>query len=194
MAVSEGTSTYCPKKHMSKTGQTQSLTNGSMVGTEHSLIMNSTTDGLLLIEGDLADATRIMEALTKPGQPHIEWVKSLSEGLHRLKQNGVVAILLNLFLPDSRGIDTFHKTLAAAGNIPILVLCGANNETIGRQAVEEGAHDFLLKDHLDSYSLTRAVSSMFERGKTADAMFVEKERAEVTLNSIGDAVLSTDID
>lgn len=154
--------------------------------TEH------TTNGLLLIEGELADATKIMEALTKPGQPHIEWVKSLAEGLQRLKQHGIVGILLNLFLPDSRGIDTFDKTLAAAGGIPILVLCGASNESIGTMAVERGAHDFLLKDHLDNYSLSRAVAGMFERGLTADAIFVEKERAEVTLNSIGDAVLSTD--
>ena len=157
-------------------------------------MMDMTNDGLLLIDGDLADATKVMEALTRPGQPHVEWVKSLSEGLQRLKQQGIAGILVNLFLPDSRGIDTFDKTLAAAGNIPILVLCGANNESIGKLAVEKGAHDFLLKDHLDPYSLTRAVSGMFEHGKTADALFVEKERAEVTLNSIGDAVLSTDIE
>jgi diguanylate cyclase (GGDEF)-like protein/PAS domain S-box-containing protein len=164
-----------------------------MVATEHSQMADNTTNGLLLIEGEVADATRIMEALTKPGQPHIEWVQSLAEGLQRLKQNGISAILLNLFLPDSRGIDTFDKAFAAATGIPILALCGANNESIGRMAVERGAHDFLLKDHLDTYSLTRAVSGMIERGTIADALFVEKERAEVTLNSIGDAVLSTDI-
>jgi diguanylate cyclase (GGDEF)-like protein/PAS domain S-box-containing protein len=154
---------------------------------------DNTTNGLLLIEGDLADATKVMEALTKPGQPHIEWVQSLAEGLQRLKQHGISAILLNLFLPDSRGIDTFDKVFAAATGIPILALCGANNESIGKLAVERGAHDFLLKDHLDGYSLTRAVSGMIERGTNADALFVEKERAEVTLNSIGDAVLSTNI-
>jgi diguanylate cyclase (GGDEF)-like protein/PAS domain S-box-containing protein len=160
---------------------------------ESSQIMDNATNGLLLIEGDLADATKVLEALTKPGQPHVEWVKTLSEGLQRLKQSGISGILLNLYLPDSRGIDTFDQAYAAAGGIPILVLCGANNENIGKLAVEHGAHDFLLKDHLDNYSLTRAVTGMFERGTIADALFVEKERAEVTLNSIGDAVLSTDI-
>lgn len=164
-----------------------------MVTAEYCHMTEHTTNGLLLIEGELADATKIMDALTKPGQPHIEWVKSLAEGLQRLKQSGIVGILLNLFLPDSRGIDTFVQTLAVAGNIPILVLCGASNESIGKLAVERGAHDFLLKDHLDNYSLTRAVAGMFERAITEDALFVEKERAEVTLNSIGDAVLSTDI-
>ena len=155
--------------------------------------MANMTNGLLLIEGDVTDATRIMEALTKRGEPHIEWVQSLAEGLQRLKQKGISAILLNLFLPDGRGIDTFDKVFAAASEIPILAICGANNESVGKLAVERGAHDFLLKDHLDAYSLTRAVSGMIERRTNADALFVEKERAEVTLNSIGDAVLSTDI-
>ena len=131
-----------------------------MTCMESSQIMDNTTNGLLLIEGDLADATKVLEALTKPGQPHIEWVKSLSEGLQRLKQSGIAGILLNLYLPDSRGIDTFDQANAAAGGIPILVLCGTNNENVGKVAVEHGAHDFLLKDHLDSYSLTRAVAGM----------------------------------
>ena len=77
-------------------------------------MMDNMTNGLLLIEGEVADATRIMEALTKRGQPHIEWVQSLADGLQRLKQHGIAGILLNLFLPDSRGIDTFDKAFAAA--------------------------------------------------------------------------------
>ena len=35
---------------------------------------------------------------------------------------------------------------------------------------------------------------MAERRTAAEALFTEKERAQVTLNSIGDAVLSTDMD
>jgi diguanylate cyclase (GGDEF)-like protein/PAS domain S-box-containing protein len=120
-------------------------------------------------------------------------VRSLSEGLQRLEQPGIAAILLNLFLPDSQGIETFDTTHAAAGHIPILALCGENNVDTCRLAIEHGADDFLPNDHLDSYSLTRAVRGMLERSMKDDALFVEKGRAEVTLNSIGDAVLSTDL-
>src|SRR5206468_7850805 len=70
---------------------------------------------------------------------------------------------------------------------------GANNEDTCRLAVERGAHDFLPKNHLDSHSLTRAVRSLLERSANENALFVEKGRAESTLNSIGDAVLSTDL-
>src|SRR6266446_2803903 len=59
--------------------------------------------------------------------------------------------------------------------------------------VGRGAQDYLLPDHLDSYSLTRALRNAIERKAVEDALYVEKERALVTLNSIGDAVLCTDI-
>jgi diguanylate cyclase (GGDEF)-like protein/PAS domain S-box-containing protein len=156
-------------------------------------IKDEASNRLLLIEGDPADGAKVLEALTRQGRPPVEWVKSLSAGLQCLEQPGIVAILLNLFLPDSVGIDTYEKTLAAAPHIPILVLCGADQEHIARLAVEHGADDFLLKDHFDSYSLTRAMRSMLDHNATDDALFVEKERAEVTLNSIGDGVLSTDV-
>ncbi len=88
-----------------------------------------TGDGLLLIEGDLVDAKQVLGALTGQGQPHVEWVKCLSDGLQRLREPGIGAILLNLFLPDSAGIETFDKARAAAGQIPILVLCATTMKT-----------------------------------------------------------------
>jgi diguanylate cyclase (GGDEF)-like protein/PAS domain S-box-containing protein len=59
--------------------------------------------------------------------------------------------------------------------------------------VKRGAQDYLLKTRLDSYSLTRALHSVIARKAVEDALFLENERAQVTLNSIGDAVISTDI-
>jgi diguanylate cyclase (GGDEF)-like protein/PAS domain S-box-containing protein len=101
-------------------------------------------------------------------------------------------VLLDLFLPDSRGIETFDKIFAAAPQIPILVLIASDDEGVAKLAVQRGAQDFLLKGRLDNYWLPKALRSMVERAANGDALFKEKERAEVTLNSIGDAVMSTD--
>jgi diguanylate cyclase (GGDEF)-like protein/PAS domain S-box-containing protein len=59
--------------------------------------------------------------------------------------------------------------------------------------VGRGAQDYVLPGHLDSYSLPRALHNAIERKVVEDALYVERERALVTLNSIGDAVLCTDI-
>jgi diguanylate cyclase (GGDEF)-like protein/PAS domain S-box-containing protein len=148
---------------------------------------------ILLIENDPAIADEIRAALAGAGSGSfdLEWVRQLSEGLARLNKKGIAAVLLNLSLPDSHGIETFDKLLAAAPDVPILIL-GNGNEAIAKEAVGRGAQDYLLPGHLD-YSLPRALRNAIERKAVDDALYLEKERAVVTLNSIGDAVLCTDI-
>jgi diguanylate cyclase (GGDEF)-like protein/PAS domain S-box-containing protein len=149
-------------------------------------------EGVLFIGGDSMEATRILDALAVDGQPRIERARSLADGLTRLLEPGVTSILLTLTLPDSRGIDTFDRIAAAAGPIPILVLCGVEDESSGRLAVARGADDFVLADHFDRYSLTRAVAALGGQAAADHTRFDDTELARVTLNSIGDAVVCTD--
>ena len=150
---------------------------------------------ILLIEGDPAAADAIRAALTAAGSGSfdVEWVRQLSEGLERLSKRGIAAVLLALSLPDSQGIETFDKVFSAAPDVPILILGGNVPEALAKEAVGRGAQDYLLPNYLDSYSLARALRNAIERKAVEDALYVEKERAVVTLNSIGDAVLCTDI-
>ena len=150
---------------------------------------------ILLIENDPAAANDIRTALTVAAGSSfdVEWVRQLSDGLERLSEKGIAAVLLELSLPDSQGLQTFDKLFTAAPDIPILILGGTANEALAKEAVGRGAQDYLLPGHLDSYSLPRALRNAIERKAVEDALYVEKERALVTLNSIGDAVLCTDI-
>jgi diguanylate cyclase (GGDEF)-like protein/PAS domain S-box-containing protein len=151
---------------------------------------------ILLIQNDPAAAEEIRLALTVAGAGSfdVEWVHQLSEGLQLLKKEKIAAVLLQLSLPDSLGIETFDKLFTAAPDVPILILGGDDqNEALAEEALGRGAQDYLLPGHLDSYSLPRALRNAIERKAIEDALFVEKERAVVTLNSIGDAVLCTDI-
>ena len=157
--------------------------------------VNDFHNKLLLIEGDPADAKVIQAALAdvRYGPFDVESVRQLSDAYERLGKEGIGAVLVDLFLPDSQGIETFNKLLLAAPHVPILVLSGPGDEDIAMQALQRGAQDYLLKGELTSHSLSRALRNMIERKAVEEALFIEKERAQVTLNSIGDAVLSTDI-
>ena len=150
---------------------------------------------ILLIDNDPAVAEQIRMALVESGRCSfsLEWVRQLSEGLVRLKKKGIAAVLLELSLPDGMGIETFDKLYAAAPDVPILILSESGHEALAVQAVERGAHDYLPPDHLDSYSLTRALRNAIQSTDAEDALYVEKDRSLVTLNSIGDAVLCTDM-
>lgn len=156
---------------------------------------------ILLIQEDPTDAKSVREALLNPrdGSFQVQWVKRCSEGLEQLAMermqttDGTAAIVVDLFLPDSHGIETFDQLFHAARQIPILVLSALRHEDLARLAVQRGAHDYLLKERLDGHVLPKALRSMIERTANAEALFEEKERAQVTLNSIGDAVMSSDV-
>ena len=149
-------------------------------------------DCVLLIENDPADASVIREILAT-GPIEVEWVRKLSDGLERLSRTGIGAVMLNLLLPDSQGIATFDKIFAAVPHIPILILSDSQYEDLGTLSIQRGAQDYVLKSHLDRYWLPRALRNIIERKILTEALFLEKERAQVMLNSIGDAVLSTDV-
>jgi CheY-like chemotaxis protein len=148
---------------------------------------------ILQIENDPATADQIRAALAGAGNGSfdVEWVCQLSVGLARLSKKEIAAILLELSWPDSHGIETFDKLFTAAPDVPILILGGNVNEALAKEAVGRGAQDHPLPAHLDD-SLPRALRNAIERKAVEDALCVEKERA-VALNSIGDAVLCTDI-
>jgi diguanylate cyclase (GGDEF)-like protein/PAS domain S-box-containing protein len=148
---------------------------------------------VLLIQSDAAAAKTVVGALNRSSDEpfHVEWVKRCSEGLKRL--DGMEAILLDLHLPDSQGIETFDRLFRAAPSIPIMLLIDPQHEKTARLAVQCGAQDYLFKDRLDAYLLPKALGTMIERAAYAESLFEERERAQVTLNSIGDAVVSTDV-
>jgi diguanylate cyclase (GGDEF)-like protein/PAS domain S-box-containing protein len=153
---------------------------------------------ILLIQGD-ADAAKAVGAVlcgAGNGLYAFESAGSCAEGLAILGRDGqapVAGVLLDLRLPDSSGIETFDRVFGAAPQTPILVLCATADEALARLAVQRGAQDYLLKERIDDYLLPKAVDSMIERAVNAEALFVEQERARVTLDSIGDAVLSIDV-
>src|ERR1700724_2109117 len=96
---------------------------------------------ILLIENDPVGADKIQAALagTSSGSFDVEWVGELSEGLARLSKGGIDAVLLELSLPDSHGIETFDKLFIAAPDVPILILGDNANEALAKHAIGRGA-------------------------------------------------------
>ena len=66
-----------------------------------------------------------------------------------------------------------------APQIPILVFCAERDEGVAKLAVQRGAPDYLLKAHLDGYWVPKALHSVIERAANAEALFEEKERAQM---------------
>ncbi len=120
---------------------------------------------LLLIEDNPGDVRLIREALKEGDRTEfeLECTDLLSKGLERLSKGGIDAVLLDLSLPDSLGVDTFFKVQAQARELPIVILTGLEDETTAMKTVKDGAQDYLFKGRLDGQLLERSLRYAIER-------------------------------
>ena len=151
---------------------------------------------VLLVEDNPADARSLREMLDKGGSHETELthVKRLTEAETYLAQHAVEIILLDLGLPDAQGLEAVRRLRAAAHRVPLVVLTGLEDESVTEEALQEGAQGCLIKGQIDAPGLFRALRHAIDRKFMEEALFEQKERAQVTLDSIGDAVICTDIE
>ena len=149
--------------------------------------MNNQSITVLLFEDDSADASLVQNALAGSEESlfHVEWVTQLSDALERLSREIFEAVLLDLSLLDSQGIEALEQLSQAAPNALILVLSLARDEEIAREAVqrERGAYDYLIKEHIDAYWFQRALRYVIEHKAARKAL----RRSEVSFRAMSDA-------
>src|ERR1700722_15209362 len=146
---------------------------------------------LLLVEDNPGDARLLREMFSGKGAHNTELthVECMSEAEKHLANRVVDIILLDLGLPDAQGLGAVRRAHAAAPGVPLVVLTGLDDESLAEQAIHEGAQDHLIKGQVDARGLLRALRYAIDRKAMEEALFVEKERAQVTLKCIGDAVI-----
>ena len=114
---------------------------------------------VLVIEDDAADFEIVAHNLDKNDIVRLQTIraKRLSEGLQRLAEERIHIVLLDLELPDSRGVDTIRELRKFAPDLPIVVLTGIDDQSIAYEAVREGAQDYLVKGQFDGDLLIRSM-------------------------------------
>ncbi|HEY5486474.1 MAG TPA: PAS domain-containing protein [Candidatus Limnocylindrales bacterium] len=117
---------------------------------------------VLLVEDNPGDARLIEAALCDSGSVRLARVGRLDEGLRRLSAEPFDAVLLDLDLPDSHGFDTLAAILAET-RVPVLVMTGLDDESVGLQAIRHGAQDYLVKGRVSDELLRRSLRYAIER-------------------------------
>ncbi len=132
---------------------------------------------ILLVEDNPGDARLIQEYLKDAGmfRAHLTHAERLSDAQRMLETDRFEVVLLDLSLPDSKGLDTVVRAMEHARGVPVVVLTGLNDEELALRALQEGAQDYLVKGRMDGSSVSRAVRYAIERAR--------RERADVLRNS-----------
>lgn len=127
---------------------------------------------VLLIEDSVTDAVFITSHLGRVPEMSIEVSHAwrLQDGMEALGRECWDAVLLDLGLPDSNGLDTLREIKAAGGSVPVIVLTGDINEEMALEAVKHGAQDYLNKNQLSGPVLVRTLCYAHERHRLQEEL------------------------
>ena len=120
---------------------------------------------LLLVEDSPGDALLLSEQLADSslGEFEVEHVESTAAAIEHLEARVADCVLLDLTLPDVRGLDALVEIRRIAPEAPVIVLVGAGQEESGSLLVRHGAQDHVVKGRTSSAALARAVRDAIER-------------------------------
>ena len=124
---------------------------------------------VLLIEDSPDSAMLVNHFLgaSKIAEFRVVTVASLQAAREELARERFDAILLDLNLPDSRGIETFARVRDTARGSAIVILTAVEDEGVATAAIGHGAADYLIKGEVGGEGLARRIRFAVERNKTA---------------------------
>ena len=127
------------------------------------------TTRVLLIEDDPTDAALVRRSFRGQAGAELglEHVTTVRAGIERLARGGLDAVLLDLNLPDSQGIDTVVRIREPEPALPIVVFTAAGDEGTAIAALAAGAQDFVVKEEIGGSLLPRSIRCAIERNRIA---------------------------
>jgi signal transduction histidine kinase len=119
---------------------------------------------VLLVEDNPADALFVQTLLRAAGGGvEVRTAPTLAAGLERMTAEGADVVLLDLNLPDARGLGTLSRILEVRDDVAVVVLSGHDDENLAYRALQAGAQDYLVKGTQDPTLLRRVLRYATER-------------------------------
>ncbi|RYD79785.1 MAG: fused response regulator/phosphatase [Verrucomicrobiaceae bacterium] len=122
---------------------------------------------VLVVEDNPTDRLLVRTTLARSKTTRFEVteVERVASAIEILLDRQFDVILVDLALPDSQGLETYHKIRKAAGSRSpaIIVVSGLSDEAVAIEAVKAGAQDYLLKSYQIGDLLPRSIRYAIER-------------------------------
>ena len=141
---------------------------------------------VLLVEDDPGDARLIQAMLPETDAAKFEFTRtaSLSEAIVSLNHAPADIVLLDLDLPDSKGLETVDSLCRVAPDVPVVVLTGYADENTKVAAVLNGVQDFLIKGCTPADMLSRVLCHAVERQRAEGRLRESEHFLRTTLEAL----------
>jgi DNA-binding NarL/FixJ family response regulator len=119
----------------------------------------------LVVEDNPGDAilTRYSLAESLGSRVQTSCVGWLRDALRGLERETFDVIILDLILPDAEGLEGLRQIIAVVPQVPVIIMSGLEDEQIAREAINEGAQEFLVKGSARYAEVGRAVEQAIRR-------------------------------
>jgi DNA-binding NarL/FixJ family response regulator len=119
------------------------------------LLVEDNPDDVYFLRTELADVDA--------GAVRLAHAVRLSGALQRLREERFDVVLLDFFLPDSRGLDTLLRVREHAPDLPVVIMTGLEDEAVARRMLEAGAQGYVVKGQLDGAALLHTLREAIAR-------------------------------
>jgi len=150
---------------------------------------------ILIIEDNPGDQLLLQQSLLRTGLSIKEIVlaETLEQGIMHLNTRQFSIVFLDLFLPDSQGIDSLPDFINQHPEVPVIIYSGLSDAEVAVQAITLGAQDFLIKGEYDLRLLKKTVRYSIERKLNMDALQVSNERYTLVSKATHDMIWHWDL-
>lgn len=132
---------------------------------------------LLLIEDNQGDVDLVrFKLLEGNAEFEVYCADRLSAGLTALTEEPPAVVLLDLHLPDSRGVATLHAVIERTAGVPVVVITGSDDDELAVHAVSRGAQDYLVKGTFDGKRLGHSLRFAIERQTRMSSLSADKNQ------------------
>lgn len=122
---------------------------------------------VLLLEDDAVDRLVFLRTLRRSTtcRYEVQTIECLAELPTAIEARQPDIVVLDLNVPDGNGLQTFLNARRHTGRLPCVVLTGMDDRSIGTQALQQGAQDFLVKGEFSPAQLERALAHAIARSQ-----------------------------
>lgn len=152
----------------------------------HALLIEDDPDDILLLKDSLAEIGL--------GKIKLDYTDRLSKGLIQLGSQVYDVVLLDLNLPDSRGLDTLNTTVKRFPKLPVVVLSGMADDAITVEAVRRGAQDYLVKGDISGPLVMRVMRYAIERKQVEAVLRASEARYRTLVETSPNGITLADLE
>lgn len=149
---------------------------------------------ILLVEDNAADVRLFQDLIGRTGleQVTLKHAVGLEPALEELNRSDCDIVFLDLSLPESGGVETVRRAVAAAPHVPVVVLTGTLDDELPKRALREGAQDYLRKGTFEPKELRRTIRYSIERFRWTRAAVDEEILYRSIVNTSREGILALD--